>query len=190
MRKILTFLPLLLLAALHGARAADPQATLRNTLLAAEDVVVGRVTSAEPTTSDESPVTLFRFAVGERLKGKPPASIGILIQRAIIHPGKIQVEVMAGIPPVLSIGEEAVLFIQPVAGREHVYEIVADGNGVFPVTTGRDGVKRADRSFVGPAVSGGVKLDELLKQIRSELDPKAAQKAAPKAPPKPAKPGA
>ncbi|MEP7012594.1 MAG: hypothetical protein ABJC13_19910 [Acidobacteriota bacterium] len=147
----------------------------------ADAIVVGKATGLKPGTVEDAPVSLVTFAVSQTVRGKAAPEMEIVVPRTLIQSGGILLETGSQDQPLLSVGEEALLFVSRYPDRDNSYSILAGNLGKFLVMTTAEGEKRAERYLLAGPVAGGVPLSTLITQIRLELkipDEKAA-------PPKP-----
>lgn len=163
--------PLLVASAALPARAESEAAKHALKELGKSDaIVVGRATVAKQGTVEDTPVLLVTLQVGEKIKGTVAPEIEIVVPRVFIQPGKVLVESGPQDQPVVSVGEEVLLFVTRYPGRESSYSITSGNLGKISVTTSPDDQKRAERYLLTGPVAGGVPLAALIHQIRQELN--------------------
>ncbi len=178
------------------AVAADMGKILLGQLDRADAIVLGKVTDVHQGTADDSPVSLVRFAVSEKIRGEVGGEIEVVVPRTLIQKGPLLLETGSQEEPALGLGDESLLFLTRYPGRDGSYSITSADNGKFVVTTTAEGEKRADRFMLSRPVVGGVPLDALLGQIRKELKipvpsaPGSPKADVPSSPPSPEKPQA
>jgi len=170
--------------AASGADSADAAKYLLAQLNRSDAIVVAQAIGQRQDSVEDSPVSLVKLRIGETIRGEVAPEIEIVVPRTLIQPGKVLVETGPQDQPLLSVGDEVLLFVSHYPGRENSYSITSGGLGKYSVTTTATGEKRADRYLMASPVAGGVPLSTLIAQIRLELKIPAPPAGNP-APPNP-----
>ena len=133
----------------------------------AETIVVGRCSAVESQWFGRSLMTLVTVTVDESWKGEAASELTVVIPGGVDNDRPIPVAVTYPGAPVITPGEDILLFLTPSVGIEG-HSIVGFSQGVFPII--KDEGAKAQVVQTRKHRQGALDLDEVRSRIQSYLE--------------------
>ena len=154
-----------LVAGSLGATTLQPLSSL-DLAEKADRIVVGECLEVESRWFDGTLVTLVTVGVAETLKGEAVEQLTLALPGGIDSRGEVPLAVTYAGAPMVTSGDEMLLFLGSVAGEVATFQVIGVSQGFFPV------VRESGEALVVQdrgSRRGALPLDQVRSRIRSDL---------------------
>lgn len=132
----------------------------------ANTIVVGECQEVESRWFDGTLVTLVTVSVAETLKGEPVELLTLALPGGIDSRGEVPLTVTYAGAPIVTSGDEVLLFLGDVVGEVATFQVIGVSQGLFPV------VRESGEAWVVQdrgSRRGALPLERVRSRIQSDL---------------------